>query len=347
MPKKTPKKKPAAARAAGSRRAGVESARRVTDHQRLCVARYEYSASFPGESTSQIPVSYFHFEGTRLGKMMDLYERYFVNSLRFKFVPSTSLVSVGSVELAFDWDVMDAVPYNEDLIASYADYAVTPIRTGTTLTVRNKRMVDGRWLAPAKFVAPASDLRLSSFGKLLIRITSDEVASFNIGYIDVYYDIVLEIPAMQSPTLTWTAIATADPGITAASAVVDSKGLPMILGRDGATSNGQLRFYSATTTAPTQVEMTPDTIYRGTLSGYRGASGLQDSRGRAIGPGTTLFWRSAEFMLSAATDGILKVVTTGIIGALGLDPQFVEPVYATADTGTNALLLKDIWSAIV
>ena len=143
------------------------------------------SGSFHANS----PFSYLGVHPSRLATLFEIFESYQVNELRYTFVPSVSALDPGTVYMAFDYDVHDAFPLNEETQISAMTGSVSgPLRNQLTLRVRNPR-VAGVPYKSTLYCDALGEPRTNTFGKLLFYATGATSSLASIGHIKLQYDV--------------------------------------------------------------------------------------------------------------------------------------------------------------
>jgi hypothetical protein len=285
MPKKGKTKKAKAKARPGRRRRApeTEEVKTIRGKFRLCTidtgGLTDYGISFPNGMSS--------WASTRIGRLMSLYERWFMHSITVHYVPTCALTESGSGILAFDWDVLDGVPSDRNMLMEYANSVGFDIKAPVSLTMRNRRLADGRWLMPSLFVSPDAEMRLSQAGMIVLALINSTAETP--GYLDVEVMITVEIPQI-SDNMDWTAGSDTQIGFHGVTAV-EMTPSPLMVGVSGGVGDEQIE---------STVALDHDRIFTGIVDEFStGDIRLFDATGRDLGPGTRVYYRAIDSVLNA------------------------------------------------
>lgn len=235
------------------------------------------------------PISWLGLVGSRLQSIMELYEMYFVRKLVFRYVPTVSKTTLGSVVLAFDFDPNDNGPLRESaetFLTSFEHAKTIPMCEESTLVVPNPRTPVGP-LKSALYTDVAGDSRLNTFGRLFWKVIGHDAGSATdvAGRIVLEYDIDLYVPQLQ---YAWLGYNVYDMRLKVIDTATPNTIMSGNIGEEG-TGYAQLHFYtgSATPKLAKQGELFTGEV--GTGSNIT----LKDGQGDTIATGTRIFLRVA------------------------------------------------------
>jgi len=142
------------------------------------------------------------FEDMRMFHLFEMYERWFVRSLKLEWIPSVPVTTPGTIHCAPEYDPSDlfAPLDNESAISELSrmmGYASGPISEGLIVNMVNYRLPSGRWMFDDLYTSPKSDERFTNFGKFLSVVDVDLNFNGTVGRWMMSYDIEFSIPQLS------------------------------------------------------------------------------------------------------------------------------------------------------
>jgi len=122
-----------------------------------------------------------------------LFEKYEIRGLQIRFKNLLSTTTNGNIILSFSYDTLDADPTTALIATQKAAYVDGAVWRETVLNIPIRRK---ELFVRVGDVPPNSDLKTYDYGKLWVCCEGLDVRS-NIGYIEVFYDIVLRDKSEQ------------------------------------------------------------------------------------------------------------------------------------------------------
>jgi hypothetical protein len=130
-----------------------------------------------------------------------MWEAYRYLKLQFRYVPSCSMTSSGTISMAFDYDCLDTAPTDITVMSNYATFKTTSIRAPMTLILSPAEMVR---LFKSHAVRHASigtnDRKTYDVGTLYILTEGDELTQCGTMYVD--YTVEFYQPTVPSDGLS-------------------------------------------------------------------------------------------------------------------------------------------------
>ena len=267
----------------------------------------------------------------RLLAMMELYEKYLVHNLTFKFVPSVSVTQSGTVHVAPDYDPLDNPPTDAVVgLSSMFKYKSGAITQPLTVDMPNPK-TGTEYYKGALYTNPSGPERWCSYGQLLFYSESASLSvGDSIGTLVMEYDIT-----MMGPQVQQMPIADTDSPITRLRTVDTTASLFNKISPIFNSNTPAMNTLQQLDAAGSGINSSPRTKHVATLADDGGAI-LTNARGMTIPIGTRLFWKTPEIEFDGADT---KTYHRNIeyVGALNTTSNFDESgeVYLKAGPGVD------------
>lgn len=278
----------------------------------------------------------------RLLKQMELYETYFVNSLKFKYTPSVSVTQSGDIHFAPEYDPLDMPPSAEEAISTLAStyrYKSTAVSQPVVVNMDNPEVTNTVRYKGNLYTSPSGPERWCSYGQLLFYDTADALsAGTKLGIITMEYDITLSGPQLQEHG-SYQHIATTVEKLLCLKTSASLK-CPILPGKNIDDSTQQT--LEQVNGAGSGISANVGAKYVGTYEPSVGAT-LYDKLGNVVNAGARLFWRPPSWAYSLA-DGIqTSISNSSYVGALNSTQDFSEAgeIFVKA-ASTVSILFKAI-----
>jgi hypothetical protein len=267
------------------------------------------------------------FTKLRAYPFFGMYERWFVRTLRFEFVPTVPTTQAGTVHMVGDYDPKDPVPTSDsgnDVALSMSKmygYRSGPICRKLVYNMPNIRLPDNTHARGCLYCAPVENTRLTNYGTLLVQVdgVSGLSAGDVVGKIVMHYDIVFSIPQDSGPySLEVEASLSA---IEVTSEVVASQ---YRFDPDGSSD------FEMTDGAGTPVSANVDELFTADIQSVSNGE-LRESDGTPVGRGSRIYFRAAP------RNGSSYLATTAIVGGVSKSPK-VDEYLTWVGPVTNALV---------
>lgn len=263
-----------------------------------------------------------------------MYEKRFIHSYSFEFVPLISRTTAGTVHMAPEYDPADTAPSGPTQLSTLATsrgYVSGSASAKLVCRMPNYRLPCGSWVSPTLFNGPLEAPRLSSFGKLYVAGDGIGVAAdAAYGHVIMHYDITFILPQLDTTTYF-------------GSSGVDRLGVKLTTtsGRqcsDIANAYG-LTFQNAaggSTTIPV------DESICAVLDSITGDARMFSSQGKELGPGTRLWMRAANYTDGGAIAGSHNS-SSAEVGNLSTSRDFSTgaAIHYLGSAATAAFILRD------
>jgi hypothetical protein len=178
------------------------------------------------------------------------------------------------------------------------------------------------------FIAPVSDPRFTSAGKLIFFASSDGADGSEVGYVELSYSIRLYLKTPRS----FAPITFPDSGVT-------------VRGNDASSVLPLWSDYAVTDSIRMALSnsMSLTSVYSGLVSNFAEGS-LKDHRGIDIPPGTRVWFRPATLDMNANANTFTKKTNNDAhISSMSLDKAFSAPLTWVGTSLTNGTFwLTDI-----
>lgn len=273
-------------------------------------------------------IDFIGLSSTRVAQVLKMYERYFVHSITFKYVPTVAKTAAGMVTMSPDYDSGDGNVWTaSDLVEKLSQMKGSvscSVSNSSIVDMANPEVIKGEYLRPVLFVDPVSDRRLSSYGQLLIFLSgSDSAANSTVGYVEMSYDITALVPcpapqvSIELPNIT---------KLSSTGAVVN------------AITSGETVDIAKCLVTDSNMDLCA--VYYATIDSYSGATTLKDASGAVVSPGARIVFTPAKSTISAGTSSVIDNVSSGYVGRImtSIGGQILKFVAG----GAADILLRDV-----
>lgn len=209
------------------------------------------ASEVPGYVYLEIYINPLEIPGTRLALFAQLYDKFRFGLLKFHFVPSSSTQTSGAVILAYDRDVSDATPPQNDngvrQFLSMMDAVSSPVWAPVTAVCPLSHPEEGLWSNPVI----GGDDRLAYQGQLYVacmepssatpgKALGDIFMEYDIEFFDPQLDVVVPLTTVGSTGgalyLGPTGLDALRPFVSGGNATITTKGLNVVPKLDGTLS---------------------------------------------------------------------------------------------------------------
>jgi hypothetical protein len=263
------------------------------------------------------------FTGTRLADQFDLYEYWFVHSLKFKFIPMRSTGTSGSVYMAPEWDPMDPPPAGEDVkktMASSLGFKGDRVYNTFGLRMENFRLPDGNFVKPCLFCAPLAETRMSSFGQLFVYVFGCNSSTELVGTLEMEYDISFCLPQKTVAEVPFTTPATTAANIANVDANSQAQSIADAI--KATSGSGITKGIQFTDSGGSPVAIGVNKLITFVLDEESDDLKLTDIAGRAIRKGTRLYARPATDWWNETTQTFDEKSSSSLIEEISTSPIF-------------------------
>lgn len=286
---------------------------------------------------------WFGFQGLRIAKMFEIYEKWFVRKFTYHFVPILSKTAGGSLMIAPDYDVRDPPPSDNSQLTRYMGGRTIPVCERGEVNMPNFKLPDGLWMKNTMYTVDPEGVRNSHFGQIMFGVEGTGLAvGSTVGYLDIEYDMDFLIPAVEglkttiedSPITELEIITSAAPNGRAPC------GRAPILTNAAGTAVGRLYFQDA---AHNAILVHPDETIVGEISTEAGTASLVDGDGNELTAGTAVcatgiagYWNLNTDSWVPMTQAAGSSVVAGIW--LGMQPYVNASLVYVGSLGGQILL---------
>jgi hypothetical protein len=246
-----------------------------------------------------------------LAANFQLYEKFFVNNVTAEYVPSQPVTVGGSIGIAPDYDPVDPMPATMAALSASQGYKSAPVTSALKVPMPNYRGPDGAFVRPALYSAPTNDDRFTSYGQFQIFASAPTLSPGDtVGKIILHYDITFHIlePKSSVSYVTTTVDRLLASGTQTHFMPTDTLSSTISDGILMANSGGS------------GVANTISNLLVATLETVAAGMSMYTAAGRAVNPGTRVFFRPAKANISTTTYTGLPSAT--YVGALSTSRNF-------------------------
>jgi hypothetical protein len=285
----------------------------------------------------------FHRVGVEFRHQFDRFEKWFVRSLKFTFVPAVASTMPGTVAMKYDLDPVDPPPKSQ-IECSKARYSVlTPVSRKADLSVTNKRLSDGGWLIPSLYTDVTPPLRAFSAGQLWVNCTGSTGGHASVvGSVHMKYDIAFISRDYSFVTLNWGTPAPAQIRVDIGPVTDRTLGDTAEFDTVGNTVPNIQILDSTGAALPND----PGVIYKANIDLGNSTAALKDQSGHIVPDGQTVYFTRAWKIWDPVN--IVTVLTgpsnlTSLIGEMATEPGFAKTtLLAITGIAGTFLTLKNV-----
>jgi len=267
----------------------------------------------------------YQFYGTRLGKIMQLWE-FWDADFEVEYVPSLPLTEGGRVTMYGDRDIVDepTITYGAGPMMGHWGAVSTPLTTPATC-----RMPPVRFLPPKyTSVSGAIEPRTYSHGFFAVNITHSSASSP--GMLILHYDVRFHTPALENDV---TPVGALRIDVTGA---YNASPLPLI---DVTDVNP-----TTTTTVPAAYLMAQGVSYVGRPDAYAaGGLTIENAADNELPDGSWIKWTAAEQSNNAGT--WTPLAATDILGSLSSLARGAQEIYDLYSVGAGYISMPSVYIA--
>lgn len=257
--------------------------------------------------------------GFRLGSLFDLYERWFVHSIRFEFVPILPTTATGTLHMCPEYDSTDLLPTSSIVthMASSVHYRSGSITDSFSMVMPNVRLPSGEYIVNDLFTDPGGSARLSTYGKLVYYTEGVNATGISdgdtVGRIILHYDITFAVPQAPMPIVTTTiSSGTGIARITAKDTVEEGPTSEIGSSFLDAASH-HLRGVHLTDTAGTTKNVEPESDLMARFK----ETPMYQYRGKLLSAGTRLFIKMVTKTLDTPSGFATRLISLSEISEIG------------------------------
>lgn len=271
----------------------------------------------------------------RLLQMMEMYEKWLVNGLVIKYIPSVNVTESGSIHIAPDYDPLDNPPDNVTTLSSFYRYKSGAVPQPLTVEMPNPK-VGTEYFKGGLYTSPAGPERWCSYGQIVVMTESATLTPGDaIGQLVLEYDITLMGPQLQEhPTINDTTTVTK---LELVNTSATNKGKVCSVFDSTTLTSNTLKQLNA---ADAAVDSSAGTKHVGTLIDMAGAV-LTDRFGKALTLGSRIFWNPPDKSFDGTASEIGTYAgSTPWVGALSTASDFgnASDIFIQGAPGIKLLL---------